>query len=127
MGIGNPQYMVAFIGSGPPCTCWPFLQHQGARGLQRGRYIDWRPWSVGASCPRSHSRSADPRQPSTTAGASGATVYSEFPEVLAGDRMVSPCPHSPRLPKITGLAINERKRKIAVKCVELEEMLERQG
>ena len=41
--------------------------------------------------------------------------------------MVSPCPQSPRLQKIPGLAINERKRKIAVKCVELEEMLERQG
>ena len=41
--------------------------------------------------------------------------------------MVSPCPSSPRLPRISGLAVHERKRKVAVKCLELEEMLESQG
>merc|ERR550519_1141745 len=43
--------------------------------------------------------------------------------------MVSTCPPTPnsRLPKISGLAIPERKRKVAIKCLELEEMLERQG
>ena len=33
----------------------------------------------------------------------------------------------PRIPMIVGSADHERKRKIAVKCLELEEMLERQG
>ena len=42
--------------------------------------------------------------------------------------MVSTCPvPNSRLPKISGLAIPERKRKVAIKCLELEEMLERQG
>lgn len=33
----------------------------------------------------------------------------------------------PKLPVIVGGADHERKRKIAVKCLELEEMLEKQG
>merc|ERR1711974_389550 len=41
--------------------------------------------------------------------------------------MGSTCPPNSRLPKISGLAIPERKRKVAIKCLELEEMLERQG
>jgi hypothetical protein len=41
--------------------------------------------------------------------------------------MVSPCPANPHLPRPAGMALHERKRKVAVKCLELEEMLEGQG
>ena len=41
-----------------------------------------------------------------------------FPKVL---------PPKPKLPNINGAADHERKRKIAIKCLELEENLEKQG
>ena len=44
----------------------------------------------------------------------------------AGRRLLFPRA-LPRLPVIMGGADHEKKRKIAVKCLELEEMLEKQG
>ena len=57
------------------------------------------------------------------------TLLSTGTSLFQSSTMVSTCPPNSRLPKISGLAssVPERKRKVAIKCLELEEMLERQG